>query len=168
MRIRPATSNDEEPLFGLAEALATSFKLSREAFSGLFREVLASSLCEVLVAEAEQGIVGYVFGLHHPAFYANGDVSWVEEIFVLESRRRQGIGEELMAAFERRARERGSRLVGLATRRAASFYKAIGYEESATFFRKLLSTAEPGASPSGGPAEPLANSGVSGRPPSVS
>ncbi len=29
-------------------------------------------------------------------------------------------------------------------------------------------SAQPGAAPSGGPAEPLGNSGVSGRPPSVS
>lgn len=149
MRIRPATAKDEEPLFGLAQALATSFQVNREAFASSFRRVLASSSCEVLVAEAGEGIVGYVFGLHHPAFYANGDVSWVEEIFVLESRRRQGIGEKLMAVFEGRARERGSRLVGLATRRAASFYRAIGYEESAAFFRKLLSTAEPAAAPLG-------------------
>ena len=33
---------------------------------------------------------------------------------------------------------RGSRLVALATRRAARFYAALGYEESATYFRKVL------------------------------
>jgi len=33
---------------------------------------------------------------------------------------------------------RGNRLVGLATRRAAALYKALGYEESAVYFRKLL------------------------------
>jgi GNAT superfamily N-acetyltransferase len=141
MNIRPATSKDEEQIFRLARALATSFEVNRDAFCRSYREVLTSSSCDVLVAETEEGIVGYVFGLHHPAFYANGNVSWVEEIFVEEPRRRLGIGEQLMAAFERRAQERGSRLVGLATRRAASFYGAIGYEESATFFRKLLSKA---------------------------
>ena len=29
-------------------------------------------------------------------------------------------------------------LVALATRRAAPFYRAAGYEESATYFRKVL------------------------------
>ena len=40
--------------------------------------------------------------------------------------------------FEKWASKRGSKLVGLATRRAAPFYKGLGYEESAVFFRKLL------------------------------
>lgn len=73
-----------------------------------------------------------------------------------------------MAAFERRTQERGSRLVGLATRRAASFYRAIGYEESAAFFRKVLGRAEHGAAPNNGPAATLGSSGVGGGPPAVS
>jgi NAD(P)-dependent dehydrogenase (short-subunit alcohol dehydrogenase family) len=36
------------------------------------------------------------------------------------------------------AASRGCKLAALATRRAAGFYRALGYEESATYFRKLL------------------------------
>ena len=43
-----------------------------------------------------------------------------------------------MTRFEAWAAARGCRLVALATRRAAAFYGAIGYEESATYFRKIL------------------------------
>lgn len=43
-----------------------------------------------------------------------------------------------MQDFERGATGRGARLVALATRRAAPFYHALGYEESATYLRKLL------------------------------
>jgi hypothetical protein len=43
-----------------------------------------------------------------------------------------------MAAFEEWAKSKGAVLSTLATRRAARFYQAIGYEESATWFRKLL------------------------------
>jgi hypothetical protein len=43
-----------------------------------------------------------------------------------------------MQAFEAWAQTREARLVALATRRAAPFYQAIGYEESAIYFRKLL------------------------------
>jgi GNAT superfamily N-acetyltransferase len=49
-----------------------------------------------------------------------------------------GIGRSMMAAFEEWAAVRGDRLVGLATRRAAPFYAALGYEDSAAYFRKLL------------------------------
>jgi hypothetical protein len=44
----------------------------------------------------------------------------------------------LMRGFEAWARARECRLVSLATRRASAFYAAIGYEESAVYFRKLL------------------------------
>lgn len=46
-----------------------------------------------------------------------------------------------MAAFERHAADRGCRLVALATRRAAPFYRALGYQESAAYFRKVLGGA---------------------------
>ena len=55
---------------------------------------------------------------------------------VREDCRRNGLGRELMSAFERWAMERHSRLITLATRRAAPFYTAIGYEQSAVYFRK--------------------------------
>jgi len=65
-------------------------------------------------------------------------VSWVEEIAVTASLRRTGIGRALMASFEQWAASRGSRLVALATRRAAGFYSELGYHESAAYFRRML------------------------------
>ena len=61
-----------------------------------------------------------------------------KEITVEESFRNSGVGKALMERFEEWSSSWGRKLVALATRRAASFYKGIGYEESATFFRKLL------------------------------
>ena len=86
----------------------------------------------------EDGVIGYLLGLDHPTFYADGRVAWVEEIIVREDCRRQGVGRCLMDAFETWTVRRGSKLIALSTRRAASFYRAIGYEESATYFRKLV------------------------------
>ena len=83
-------------------------------------------------------IIGYCLGFDHYAFYANGRIAWVEEITVKESVRRRGVGKVLMENFEEWSSKRGNRLVALATRRAASFYKSVGYEESARYFRKLL------------------------------
>ena len=71
-------------------------------------------------------------------FFANGKVAWVEEIMVGSSRRKAGVGRALMTAFEEWSANRGAKLVALATRRAAEFYRALGYEESAIYFRKLL------------------------------
>ena len=56
---------------------------------------------------------------------------------VAENQRRSGVGRALMTEVETWARSRGAVYVALATRRAADFYGAVGYEESATFFRRL-------------------------------
>jgi hypothetical protein len=43
-----------------------------------------------------------------------------------------------MSAFERWAAARDCALIALATRRAAPFYRALGFEKSAVYFRKVL------------------------------
>ena len=70
--------------------------------------------------------------------YLVGLGGWVEEITVKKPVRRRGVGKALMENFEEWSRSRGNKLVALAIRRATAFYASIGYEESATFFRKLL------------------------------
>ncbi len=136
--IRPAHAADEGAILSLARPFATSFAIDEHAFHRAYGELLTSTEALVLVAESERAIVGYLLGFDHPTFYANGRVAWVEELMVGEAWRRQRVGASLMRAFEDWARGRGCRLVALATRRAAAFYTATGYEESAIFFRKLL------------------------------
>lgn len=137
-QIREATADDAHALFPLAEAMATSFQVKRNAFIESLDEIFADPAAKCLVAEADGRIVGYLLGFDHRAFFANGPVSWVEEIYVSDSHRRSGLGRDLMNSFENWCRSRGSRLIGLATRRASEFYEAIGYEESATYFRRVL------------------------------
>jgi hypothetical protein len=113
--IRRATIDDAEALFGLAEAFAISFKPARDAFQRSLSELLGDDSVWLAVAEWRGTVAGYCLGFDHYTFYANG-----------------------REAFEHWAASRGSKLVGLATRRAAAFYSALGYESSAVFFRKLL------------------------------
>lgn len=136
--IRKATERDADVLFILAQDFAMSFAPERAAFETALADIIATERANLSVAEVDGEVVGYCLGFDHYTFYANGRVSWVEEITVKESMRRGGAGRALMANFEEWSSERGSRLVALATRRAAPFYRSIGYEESATFFRKLL------------------------------
>ena len=136
--IRLAQPADAAAVFALARPFATSFVVEEQAFQQAFAALLASSQAHLAVAETAQQLVGYVLGFNHATFFANGRVAWVEEIMVSEALRRQGIGQLLMQEFEAWAVVRGCKLVALATRRAAAFYQALGYEESATYFRKLL------------------------------
>ncbi|QWU16049.1 Ribosomal protein S18 acetylase RimI [Paenibacillus sophorae] len=136
---REAVLQDEEELFALAKSLATSFKLNKQDFSGIFLELLNDTNTDLIIAEKESRILGYVLAFHHSTFYANGVISWVEEIFVSEEFRGKKIGKKLMEIIEVKAHERGSKLVALSTRRASKFYKAIGYDESAAYFKKTFS-----------------------------
>jgi GNAT superfamily N-acetyltransferase len=141
--IRTAQYADAEAVLALAKPFATSFVVDGQAFHRSFSALLASPQAHLSVAETSQQLVGYALGFEHHTFYANGRVAWVEEIMVHEAFRRQGIGQLLMQEFEAWAVARGCKLVALATRRAAAFYQALGYEESAAYFRKLLELERP-------------------------
>jgi GNAT superfamily N-acetyltransferase len=138
LTLRAALPQDESSVFCLALDLAMSFRVERAPFSHSFARVLASADMHLAVACASNEVIGYVLGISHPAFYANGNVAWVEEIMVREDHRGKGAGKMLMDHFEAWASSRQCRLVSLATRRAADFYRAIGYVESAAYFRKDL------------------------------
>ncbi|RKN85216.1 GNAT family N-acetyltransferase [Paenibacillus ginsengarvi] len=135
---RNAAIQDEEGVFVLARSLATSYNVNKKEFSAIFADTLGNANADILIAECNTELIGYVLAFHHPAFYANGTISWVEEIFVAEPYRRMRAGQKLMEMVEKRAGERGSKLVALATRRAGDFYKSIGYAESAQYFKKTL------------------------------
>lgn len=138
MHIRAVRHTDAEAVFALAQPFATSFVVEEPAFQRSFAALLASPQAYLAVADTGQQLVGYVLGFDHDTLFANGRVAWVEELMVSATCRRQGIGRRLMQAFEAWAAARGCKLIALATRRAAAFYRAIGYEEAAVYFRKLL------------------------------
>jgi GNAT superfamily N-acetyltransferase len=136
--VRRADAHDLDSLFVLLKQFATSFEPDRKSFKHSVERLLADDSAWLAVAECDGEIAGYCLGFDHYALYANGRISWVEEITVKEGLRRRGVGRALMAAFETWAQSRDSKLVALATRRAAPFYTALGYEESAVYFRKMI------------------------------
>lgn len=135
--IRRASADDADAVAGLAAELAQSFEFSREKFRQNYPALLAADDACLLLAVNGHEPLGYVLGFSHLTFYANGPVAWVEEIVVRDRDRGHGTGKALMSAFEQWAAAQGCALIALATRRAAPFYRALGYEESATYFRKL-------------------------------
>ena len=136
--VRAARADDADDVARLAAELAMSFEFSAARFRENYRSLLRDDGACLLLAVAGQQSVGYLLGFRHLTFYANGPVGWVEEVVVRDQERGRGIGRILMDAFEHWAASRGCALVALATRRAAPFYRAVGYEESAVYFRKVL------------------------------
>jgi GNAT superfamily N-acetyltransferase len=137
-KIRRAGAGDADAVADLAAELAQSFPLSRTRFHVSYPALLAADGACLLLAAEEQERLGYLLGFQHRTFYANGPVAWVEEVLVRRQDRGRGIGRALMRAFEHWAAGQGCGLIALATRRAAPFYRALGYEESAVYFRKVL------------------------------
>jgi GNAT superfamily N-acetyltransferase len=136
--IRRATTLDADAIWPLTRQFATSFTPDRDAFDAAFASLVERDDAFLAVGTTASGAAGYVLAIAHPTLFANAPVVWVEEVMVREVERRSGMGRQLMDAVEAWARELGAAYVSLATRRAADFYLALGYEESATFFRKVL------------------------------
>ena len=144
VQIRRASSEDVDQIWPLVREFAVSYRPNRSVFDRSFLELLGRSDTLVLVAEAPpSAIVGYLLASHHGTLFANGPVAWVEELMVSESVRHQGVAARLMDFAETWARNVPTAYVALASRRAASdFYLDVGYEESATYFRKTFVAPE--------------------------
>jgi GNAT superfamily N-acetyltransferase len=69
---------------------------------------------------------------------SNGSVAWIEELMVSESVRSRGVATKLMSSAEEWAKGVPTAHAAVANRRAADFYRRIGYEESANYYRKTF------------------------------
>ncbi len=138
MNIRKVQAEDLESIFKLTKLFATSFKIEKEIFEISFLNLLNDFSTQFLLAEINGSVIGYCLGYDHYALFANGRVAWVEEIFVVDEYRRKGVASSLINEIEKWARSRNAKLIALATRRAKDFYISLSYEDSATYFRKIL------------------------------
>ncbi|GGS71132.1 N-acetyltransferase [Nonomuraea spiralis] len=136
--IRRAEEADADAVFALAREFGLTFRPEREAFDAALPQLLRNKDALLLTAVVGGRVHGYLLGFVHLTLFANGPVAWVEEAMVQSGSRRQGIGRRLLEEFEAWARTRRAGYVAMATRRAPEFYHALGYEASATFFRKVL------------------------------
>lgn len=136
--IRRAEKTDADEIFALAREFGLTFLPEREAFDVALPQLLRNDDAMLLAAVVGGRVHGYLLGFVHLTLFANGPVAWVEEAMVQTGSRRQGIGRALLVEFEAWARSREAGYVAMATRRAPEFYHALGYEASATFYRKVL------------------------------
>ena len=138
MSVRRANLADADGIWPLAREFATSFVPERTAFDRTLAALLERDDTLLLAATSGRSVVGYLLASAHLTFLANGAVVWVEEVMVDAAERRNGVGRRLMDAAESWASEIGAAYISLASRRAAAVYEALGYEDSATNFRKSL------------------------------
>jgi ribosomal protein S18 acetylase RimI-like enzyme len=153
--IRAATPADYEATCALFDGLDA---LHREQLPWLFRapvgrarsrdhfdELVSSQRSSILLAVA-RGIVGVVTvrlqRAPDRAVFIPQDWGVIDEIIVLASWRRRGIGAQLARAAEHWANERGAAWVELGVydfnTEARSFYEALGYLPVSTKLRRPL------------------------------
>ncbi|ADG88861.1 N-acetyltransferase [Thermobispora bispora] len=138
LRLRRAEKSDANEIFALAREFGITFRPEREAFDAALPRLLEDEDAFLTVATVDGVIRGYLLGFVHLTLFANGPVAYVEEAIIEHGFRRHGIGRRLLEEFEAWARSRGAGYVSIATRRAAEFFHALGYEVSGTYYRKLL------------------------------
>ena len=136
--IRPARPSDSESVLELLSKFATSYVPQRAAFDTNYLMLIQASKADLLVAERGGVLLGYALASDTTTLFANGIVAELFELYVEESERRQGVGRELVEQAAARAKSRGAVEVAVPTRRARSFYLALGFEATAEFFKRQL------------------------------
>jgi N-acetylglutamate synthase-like GNAT family acetyltransferase len=142
LEIRPARLSDADQLFPLVEQFATSYRPERAAFDRNFPLLVAAEHADCLVAERDGQIIGYAVAFRLVTLYANGIVVELQELMVAPEHRSSGVGRRLVEAICARARSAGAMEVTVPTRRAGAYYLRLGFEETATYFKRRVGDGE--------------------------
>jgi GNAT superfamily N-acetyltransferase len=135
--IRPAVRADVGAIAELANALNRFHKNPDDLYSARLIEAEAfdgTPLISVLVAERDGALVGYAF--FQDVFNAETAQRgvWLDDLFVREPARRQGIGQDLLAAVARETLARGGKALWWSVfrnnRSARTFYAKLGARDN--------------------------------------
>ena len=137
-QIRVARKEDAAELLSLATQFPSPTGLDESAFYKIWEEKFNDSSSYIGIAESGNKITGYISGHLHLAFYANGATFWVDEIFVIKEERKSGTGRSLMESVIPWIGDRECKLIALATNGAKEFYRELGFQDSAKYFKKYL------------------------------
>jgi GNAT superfamily N-acetyltransferase len=133
--IRMATDADAATIVRQIRALADYENLTdqvRISEVDVLRDGFGEHPCfECLLAEAEGAVIGFALFYHTYSTFAGRPELWVEDIFVTETARGQGVGRRLMVRLAGIALERGSVHLALSVLHwnpARDFYRRLGFK----------------------------------------
>ena len=133
VRVRQALSEDCDAVAAMVQRLAALFGV-RSGTTGAILRHEAFGLrptIEILVAEAEGKLVGYL--VHQDTFstYRGANGLFVVDLFVEPDRRNDRLGQRLMAAAARAAQAKGARFIRLdldaSNEAGGRFYARMGF-----------------------------------------
>jgi 8-oxo-dGTP diphosphatase len=129
--IRKARPDDEAGVMALLPLIPDNEDMGEEELCAARLRFRESTALDVLVAECDGEVVGYLVLSFVSAL--TGLRAWIDDVAVNPARRRQGIGGALVEAAIQRASRRGATHLFLDTSRgnpdARDFYRACGFEE---------------------------------------
>ncbi|KUO05591.1 GNAT family N-acetyltransferase [Streptomyces caeruleatus] len=139
MTIRDAAPSDADDVYRLLSGFVTSYGPNRAVFDDVtfprIIETAADGRAEFLVAEQDSRVVGYLLALRMPTLFAGGTILELLELTVDAPVRGRGTGSALIRAAQARAWEAKDVEVTVPTRRAADFYRALGFHETAAYLK---------------------------------
>jgi GNAT superfamily N-acetyltransferase len=117
------------PLALLEGALREGDPVPAEFAERLRRTVEAGDL-EILAARSEERILGVAVLAYRPNISSGGQFASIEDLYVSQQSRRQGVGRALLRAASERCAELGISYVEVQVEEAGAeaFYTALGYE----------------------------------------
>jgi GNAT superfamily N-acetyltransferase len=141
--IRRGTVDDLDAVFRLAQQFKTEVaNIGLDDFTVAFHNVIRwrENETNVLhIAEDDTGaVIGYTLMSVSRLLHVAGLTAHLQELVVDESARGTGVGSDLVNANELYALERGARRLTMSTSRAGEFYRRLGYEVTAEFYKKIL------------------------------
>ncbi|MFC8427154.1 GNAT family N-acetyltransferase [Streptomyces sp. NPDC057253] len=139
MTVRAVTPADADDVFRLLRDFATSHTPEPGRFTAVtFPAVLAAAAdgrAEFLAAEEGGRVVGYAYAVRAPTLFAGGTVLELLELTVDAAHRGHDIGSGLVRAVLEAAERAADAQVCVPTRRAADFYRRLGFTETAAYLK---------------------------------
>jgi GNAT superfamily N-acetyltransferase len=116
LNIRPAVPDDLPQVHQMIGLLARHHGDDLLiSIQDLHRRIFDQALGRILVAAEEEGLVGYALILTRPNLVTGRARHEIDHLFVMEWRRRAGIGRALIAAARVAAQEQGAEVLGIGT-----------------------------------------------------
>jgi 8-oxo-dGTP diphosphatase len=129
--IRKARPDDEASILALLSLIPANDGINQEDLNAARLRLRESTALDVLVAEAESQVIGFLVLSFVSAL--TGLRAWIDDVAVNPTHRRQGIGRALVEAAIQRASRRGATHLFMDTSRgnpdARDFYYACGFDE---------------------------------------
>ncbi|MHC1684139.1 MAG: GNAT family N-acetyltransferase [Clostridiaceae bacterium] len=138
MDIVELKENNFEEIYTLSVQLSDRFKIHKDVLKDSLKVIINDKNAILIGIIEGDKLIGYLSGYKHTAIYANGKVSWIDEIVIDKSYRKCGYGRALITEFENIVSQHSVKLVSLSTRGVPQFYEKLGYEGGSTYFKKYL------------------------------